>query len=77
MEKYVSHCIETTCSCLQATNSTEAGCHCQALLGFVSQCTAADSSVDLSTWRVQHNCRECIHSSTFPSQSVVIFVMNK
>jgi hypothetical protein len=56
VERYVSHCIETTCSCLQATNSIEAGCQCQALLGFVLECTAADSSVDLSTWRVQHNC---------------------
>ncbi|KDR23192.1 Hemocytin, partial [Zootermopsis nevadensis] len=56
VEKYISYCIETACSCLQAANSTEAGCRCQALLGFVTQCTAAESSVDLSSWRVQHDC---------------------
>ncbi|PNF36643.1 hypothetical protein B7P43_G19101, partial [Cryptotermes secundus] len=56
VEEYISHCIETACSCLQATRSTEAGCRCQALLGFVTQCTAADPSVDLSSWRVQHDC---------------------
>lgn len=59
VEKYISRCIETACSCLQATKSTEAGCRCQALLGFVTQCTAADPSVDLSSWRVQHDCRKC------------------
>jgi hypothetical protein len=58
VDKFISHCIETACSCLQAANSTESGCRCQALLGFVTQCTAADSSIDLSSWRVQHDCRE-------------------
>jgi hypothetical protein len=72
VEKYISYCIETACSCLQAANSTEVACRCQALLGFVTQCTAAESSVDLSSWRVQHDCREYMD----PSHSVIIFTID-
>ncbi|XP_068082174.1 hemocytin [Anabrus simplex] len=54
-DQFQSHCIETVCECLAANSSIE-DCRCQALLNFVIQCQEADSSIDLTGWRIQHDC---------------------
>ncbi|XP_069683352.1 hemocytin isoform X2 [Periplaneta americana] len=53
-DKFVSRCAQTVCSCLQAANAS--ACRCQALLAYVTECLTADRSLDLSSWRVQHDC---------------------
>ena len=58
LQRYISVCTETACTCLQNSNSTEESCRCEALLNFVKQCSAADSSIDLSSWRIKYNCRK-------------------
>ncbi|KAJ9596533.1 hypothetical protein L9F63_012432, partial [Diploptera punctata] len=56
IERYISQCTESACTCLQNKNATQASCQCDSLLNFVKQCSAADSSADLSSWRIKYNC---------------------
>nr|CAD7570854.1 unnamed protein product [Timema californicum] len=55
VERFLSHCIETTCACLES-NATQEECRCQALLNFVTECQATNQNIDLSSWRVQLDC---------------------
>ncbi|XP_066594945.1 hemocytin-like [Prorops nasuta] len=55
MERFASHCLETSCACL-SSNSTYEECRCRALTTFVTDCQASDHNIDLSTWRNNLNC---------------------
>nr|CAD7397465.1 unnamed protein product [Timema cristinae] len=55
VERFLSHCIETTCACLES-NGTQEECRCQALLNFVTECQATNQDIDLSSWRMQLDC---------------------
>lgn len=59
IEAFVSRCLETTCACLEnAVNdhNAEEKCRCQAMQTFVVDCLTADNTIDLSDWRMQHDC---------------------
>ncbi|KAG7205161.1 hypothetical protein KM043_018256 [Ampulex compressa] len=55
IEKFVSRCIESTCICLRG-NKTYHNCRCRILTTFITECQAADLSVDLSSWRTIYDC---------------------
>ncbi|KAK0088266.1 hypothetical protein PV326_004912 [Microctonus aethiopoides] len=54
-QKYLSRCLETTCMCINS-NITKENCRCRALNSFATDCQAANSNIDLSTWRNILNC---------------------
>ncbi|XP_046603352.1 hemocytin isoform X1 [Neodiprion virginianus] len=55
LDKFISRCLETMCSCLRG-NLSDADCRCRELTAFVSECQAADPNIDLSSWRAVHDC---------------------
>ncbi|XP_053978189.1 hemocytin [Hylaeus volcanicus] len=55
LDKFVSHCMESTCNCLRS-NHTYDECRCRLLTSFVTECQASDLNIDLSTWRSTHDC---------------------
>ncbi|XP_063233046.1 hemocytin isoform X2 [Bacillus rossius redtenbacheri] len=55
VDQFVARCVQSVCSCL-LSNSSDADCKCKALANFVTDCQMADSGVDLSSWRVAHDC---------------------
>ncbi|XP_044578140.1 hemocytin isoform X1 [Cotesia glomerata] len=55
VDKWISRCLESTCMCING-NMTSEECRCRALNSFASECQAADTNIDLSTWRNIHNC---------------------
>lgn len=56
-ERFVSSCLESSCSCLDSGNLTSLReCRCRALSTFVAECLAADRNIELSAWRSIHNC---------------------
>ncbi|XP_043682227.1 hemocytin isoform X2 [Vespula pensylvanica] len=55
LEKFLSRCLETTCTCLRS-NSTYDNCRCRTLTTFVTECQANDQDIDLSTWRNIYDC---------------------
>ncbi|XP_014469310.1 PREDICTED: hemocytin isoform X2 [Dinoponera quadriceps] len=55
IDKFVSRCVESSCTCLRGNSSYE-DCRCQLLTGFVSECEAAVPGADLSDWRRIHDC---------------------
>lgn len=55
INKFVSRCVEDSCTCLHGNNSYE-DCRCRLLTSFVSECEAAVSGADLSDWRRIHDC---------------------
>nr|CAH7739498.1 unnamed protein product [Callosobruchus chinensis] len=59
MDFFISRCLESTCSCLQQSgnnHTAEEDCRCQSLQSFVVDCLSADSSIDISDWRMQQDC---------------------
>nr|XP_034190302.1 hemocytin [Osmia lignaria] len=55
LEKFISHCMESTCNCLRG-NHTYNDCRCRLLTSFVTECQAGNLNADLSTWRSIHDC---------------------
>lgn len=55
LDRFVSRCVETACSCLRGNSSYE-DCRCHLLTSFVSECEAAAPKADLSDWRTIHDC---------------------
>ncbi|XP_043601962.1 hemocytin isoform X2 [Bombus pyrosoma] len=55
LEKFVSSCMESTCSCLRS-NFTYNDCRCRLLTNFITECQASDPTIDLSIWRSTHDC---------------------
>lgn len=60
ISRYMSRCLESVCACL-GKGETESKCRCDMLQEFVLECKKWDSSIDLPTWRIDHNCRKCIN----------------
>ncbi|KAJ8974052.1 hypothetical protein NQ317_002298, partial [Molorchus minor] len=59
IETFISRCLETTCSCLEQSlnnHTAESECRCEAMQAFVIDCLSADSSIDVSDWRMQQDC---------------------
>nr|CAI5832157.1 unnamed protein product [Callosobruchus analis] len=59
MDFFISRCLESTCTCLQQSgnnHTAEEECRCQSLQSFVVDCLSADSSIDISDWRMQQDC---------------------
>uniref|UniRef100_A0A8D8ZF36 Hemocytin n=1 Tax=Cacopsylla melanoneura TaxID=428564 RepID=A0A8D8ZF36_9HEMI len=62
VDRAISDCVESMCVCLESSVSNENECRCNTLSNYVATCKALDSSVDLSGWRLTHNCAvECPH----------------
>lgn len=57
LDKLLSQCVESICLCMQSSNSSE-DCRCQALLEIVTECQVKMPRLDLSIWRVEHDCRK-------------------
>ncbi|XP_073969601.1 hemolectin isoform X3 [Rhodnius prolixus] len=55
LDKLLSQCVESICLCMQSSNSSE-DCRCQALLEIVTECQVKMPRLDLSIWRVEHDC---------------------
>ncbi|KAL0131073.1 hypothetical protein PUN28_002574 [Cardiocondyla obscurior] len=57
INRFISHCVESVCSCLQTSNSSYEDCRCRLLTSFVGECGAARGSDDqLSDWRTAYDC---------------------
>ncbi|XP_056642321.1 hemocytin [Diorhabda sublineata] len=59
VESFLSHCLESTCSCLERSVNDPKGeeiCKCDALQNFVADCLSSEPSLDLSNWRIEQNC---------------------
>lgn len=56
VNKFVSSCVENTCTCLRGNSSSYEDCRCRLLTSFVSECEAAVFGADLSDWRRIHDC---------------------
>ncbi|XP_017781781.1 PREDICTED: hemocytin [Nicrophorus vespilloides] len=59
VDTFISRCLESTCACLQnaVDNSTaEDQCRCKALETFVVDCMTADNDIELTDWRMLHEC---------------------
>ncbi|XP_050302983.1 hemocytin [Anthonomus grandis grandis] len=59
IEAFVSRCLDSTCSCLERAEKNHTAseeCRCNAMQSFVVDCLSADSSIDLSDWRMQQDC---------------------
>lgn len=67
IEAFISRCLETTCTCLEHSldnHTAEEECRCHAMQAFVVDCLSADSSIDLSDWRMQQDCRKFCYKIT-------------
>ncbi|KAL6266408.1 hypothetical protein P5V15_003260 [Pogonomyrmex californicus] len=74
VDRFVSCCIESMCSCLHTSNSSYEDCRCRLLTSFVGECEAAAGPGKdlLSDWRTVYDCpvncpppfvhRDCFHS---------------
>lgn len=61
LDTFVSHCLETTCTCLEAAGndkSAQESCRCKTLQNFVVDCLVTDSNLELIDWRMIHDCRK-------------------
>lgn len=61
MDSSISRCMETTCSCLEQVGlnvTAQEECRCQSMQSFVVDCLSADNTIDLSDWRMEHDCRK-------------------
>ncbi|XP_066254573.1 hemocytin [Euwallacea similis] len=59
IEAFVSRCLDATCACLEkaeGNHTAEEECRCGAMQNFVVDCLSADTNIDLSDWRMQHDC---------------------
>lgn len=50
-------CVESICSCSENSANDFSECRCKAISGLVTQCYISNSSVELSDWRILHDCR--------------------
>ncbi|XP_063975011.1 hemocytin [Diachasmimorpha longicaudata] len=55
MKSFFTKCVESTCMCINSNMTTEE-CRCHSLASFVTDCQAADESIDLTSWRDIYNC---------------------
>ncbi|XP_050428341.1 hemocytin-like [Adelges cooleyi] len=77
IDEYVMKCVESICSCLENSASEMSECRCKAISGLVTQCYTTNSSVELSDWRLLHDCpvncqspfvfKECFNRACEPS----------
>lgn len=58
IDNFISQCLETACACLQSPEMDLDICRCKILESFVTECHMVNSSVDLSSWRIQQDCRK-------------------
>ncbi|XP_071561739.1 hemocytin [Temnothorax nylanderi] len=58
VDRFVSRCVESMCSCLSTSNSSYEGCRCLLLTSFVGECEAAigPGADQLSDWRTAYDC---------------------
>uniref|UniRef100_A0A481MQJ2 Hemolectin n=1 Tax=Nipponaphis monzeni TaxID=196483 RepID=A0A481MQJ2_9HEMI len=56
IEELVMKCVERICSCSENSASDYSECRCKAISGLVTQCYISNSSVELSDWRILHDC---------------------
>jgi hypothetical protein len=71
-----ARCLEEVCSCLQTSmektkdvkkalsKEVKDKCICDALQIYVTDCLAADYSINIQGWRAQMNCRKYLIQST-------------
>lgn len=51
-------CVEKICSCSENSPNDASECRCKAISGLVTECHTKNSSVELSDWRLLHDCRK-------------------
>ncbi|XP_070162344.1 hemocytin isoform X2 [Polyergus mexicanus] len=58
LDRFVSRCVESVCSCLHSSNNSYENCRCRLLTSFVGECeAAADSGTNLLIdWRTVYDC---------------------
>lgn len=56
IEDFVMKCVESICSCSENSVNEFSECRCKAISGLVTQCYITNSSVELSDWRILHDC---------------------
>lgn len=54
--RFVSRCIDSMCSCLRTSNSSNEDCRCRLLTSFVGECEAAIGADRLLDWRTAYDC---------------------
>ncbi|XP_037075331.1 hemocytin-like [Pollicipes pollicipes] len=75
-DSFISSCLETSCACLDAGKDPDE-CRCAALTTYITECLSLDPSVELSSWRTEHQCpsqcppgevyRDCYRPTCEPS----------
>ncbi|XP_026826604.1 hemocytin isoform X2 [Ooceraea biroi] len=74
IDRFISRCVESMCSCLHASNTSYEDCRCRLLTSFVGECEAARTNIDqLSNWRTVHDCpascpQPFVHQDCFRSK---------
>ncbi|VVC41699.1 Hypothetical protein CINCED_3A025143 [Cinara cedri] len=77
IEEFVMKCVENICSCSENSVNDFSECRCKAISGLVTQCYVSNSTVELSDWRILHDCpvscpaplvyKECFNKACEPS----------
>lgn len=57
IEDFVMKCVESICSCSENSVNDFSECRCKAISGLVTQCYISNSTVEISDWRILHDCR--------------------
>lgn len=64
LDSFVSRCLETTCTCLEAaagSKEAEEKCRCLALQSFVVDCLTTNSDLEFIDWRMKYDCRKYLY----------------
>ncbi|XP_050525527.1 hemocytin [Daktulosphaira vitifoliae] len=62
IDEFIMKCVEKICSCSENSANDASECRCKAISGLVTQCYTMNSSVELSDWRLLHDCPVNCHA---------------